>query len=56
MPKRTAKESGAKTAKTDKNTNPKCFFDITIDGQFIGRIIMELNVNLSFLIIFIEIS
>ena len=42
MPKRTAKESGAKTAKTDKNTNPKCFFDISANEEMLGRIVFEL--------------
>lgn len=28
-----------------KMSNPKCFFDITADGQSLGRIVMELRAD-----------
>lgn len=35
----------AQAAKVIRMANPKCFFDITADGQPLGRIIMELNAD-----------
>lgn len=35
----------AKTSKLASMANPRCFFDITADGQPLGRVIMELNAD-----------
>lgn len=36
----------AQASKLNRMTNPRCFFDITADGQPLGRITMELNADI----------
>ena len=41
-----SREAGASSPSTAANgSNPKCFFDITIDGQPAGRIVMKLRAD-----------
>ena len=49
-PNKTGEFCSCQLLKNNKMSNPKCFFDITADGNPVGKIVMEVNLFLSLFI------